>query len=71
MTKDELLRQIGELIYKFEEERDNDPLGVYIDFGGIDGTPESTIYEWSGMDWKVSSGVQIKFVTPDHFSIKF
>jgi len=70
MTKDELLIKIGELIYKFEEERDNYPLGVYIDFGVIDDTPECTIYEWSRSNWKVSSGVQIKFVIPDHFPIK-
>lgn len=71
MTKEEFLKQIAELIFKFEEERDNNPIGAYIDFGGIDCTPESTIYEWSGRDWKISSGVQIKFVPPDHFSIKF
>jgi hypothetical protein len=71
MKKEELLKQIGELIDRFEEENDNNPVGVYIDFLGLQGTPESTIYEWNGRDWKVSSGVEIKFVTPDPLAINF
>ena len=69
LTKEEFLNQISKLVYSFEEERDNNPIGLYIDFGEIDETPTNTIYEWNGWGWKVSSDVTVKFAKPDPLTV--
>ena len=69
LTKKEFLKQISQLVYSFEEERDSNPIGLYIDFGEIDETPKNTIYEWKGWGWKVSSDVTVKFAKPDPLTV--
>ena len=58
MTQDELLKQIGALISRFENSNDI-IVGAYLDVSER-GESKSTIFEWNGAEFRPSTDVVIK-----------
>lgn len=64
ITKEQLLEQIGKLIYQYEEDTNQNVVGALITFYDPDTQAKSPVYEWRG-DVFIEKDANIKIALTD------